>query len=86
VGGRLIQYEAGFTFGEGMSLGELNGFVLGPRAFATPLELARTVGHELFRLQSGTLGYGEAGAYAARATQAAYEFAQRAGQIILFGF
>jgi hypothetical protein len=83
VGGRTIQYEAGFTYAEAMTLGEVNGFVLGPKAFASPLELARTLSQELFRLQSGTLGYSQAGAYATQATQAAFEFAQRAGAYVL---
>jgi len=78
IGGRVVQYEAGWAYAEGMSLAEINGFLLGPRAFASPAELARTVAHELYRLQSGTLGYAEAGAYATRTTQAAFEFAQRA--------
>lgn len=60
VGGRLIQYEAGWTYSEAMTLGQ-----------------------ELFRLRSGTLGYGEASSYATRATQEAYDFAQRAGTYIL---
>ncbi len=83
IGGRLIQYEPGFTYGQAMTLGQLNGFILGPRAFASNLELARTLAQELFRLRSGTLGYAEAGAYASEATQAAFQFAQRVGDYIL---
>ena len=53
--GRAIQYEADFTYANAMTLGEANGFVLGPGAFASPLETASTIAQELFRLGSRTL-------------------------------
>jgi hypothetical protein len=85
IGGRTVQYEATYTYSQAMTIGEANAFVLGPRAFASPLETAKTIGHELFRLQSGTLGYAEAGQYSRVATDAAYGFAERAGSYILGG-
>jgi hypothetical protein len=81
----VVQYEAGYTYGEAMTLAEDNGFVMGPRAFASAAETARTIAHELFRLESGTLGYAEAGSYAREATRAALDFAERAGAYIAGG-
>jgi hypothetical protein len=66
-----------------MTLSEVNGFVIGPKAFSTSLETAKTVSQELFRLESGTLGYGQVGGYASGATATAFEFAERAGRFVL---
>ncbi len=83
IGGRVVQYEAGLTFSQAMTLSEVNGFVIGPRAFSSSLETAKTVSQELFRLESGTLGYAQAGGYATEATAAAFEFAEQAGKFVL---
>jgi len=78
IGGRVIQYEPNLPT-EGMSLFGGNGFLLGPKAFASAREASATVLHELYRLytsvgdQSGV--YGD---LARHESNAAHAFAQRA--------
>ncbi len=86
VGGRLIQYQADFTYAEAMTLGR-EGFVMGPRAFVSEAEATRTVLHELHRLNfSSVVATGEASAAAAgQTTRAAWTFAEEAWQAVFAG-
>jgi hypothetical protein len=83
IGGRVVQYQANLTYAQAMTLREVNGFVMGSRAFSSPPETARAVSQELYRLQSGTLGVGQVGSNATDATRAAFGFAQRAGSYLV---
>ena len=83
IGGRIIQYEPGLPT-EGISMFGKNGFVIGPKAFVSYLEVAKTVLHELYRLatsQSQVIGV--TAELAAQETKAAYEFAERAVEFAL---
>ncbi|MCA8952139.1 MAG: DUF4157 domain-containing protein [Planctomycetes bacterium] len=84
IGGRLIQYEAEFTYAEAMTLGQ-EGFVMGPRAFADEAEVAKTLLHELHRLHTSTVvATGSANATtAAQTTRSAFEFAEAAWRLLM---
>jgi hypothetical protein len=84
IGGRVIQYQADFTYAEAMTLGR-EGFVMGPRAFVSEAETARTVLHELHRLHmSSVVRTGTASAAsAAQTTRDAWSFAEEAWRIVL---
>jgi hypothetical protein len=61
-----------------MTLAGENGFILGPRAFASREDLARTVLQELFRLDHGEAGSAVDKQRALRRTRAAQRFTERA--------
>ena len=81
INGRTIQYQAGLPF-SGMTWTEQNGFIISDEAFASQEELAKTLAHELHRLTTSTaLSRGAIDAQAAaRETQNAYQFAEKAAQ------
>ena len=65
-----------------MTWTEQNGFIISDEAFASQEEMAKTVAHELHRLTTSTaLSRGAIDAQAAaRETQNAYQFAEKAAQ------
>ncbi len=79
IGGRIIQYEPGLP-GSGMTMFGENGFLIGPRAFASEEELIKTLLHELHRLNTSSVatGGGVSSAVAADETRAAFNFAENA--------
>jgi hypothetical protein len=81
IAGHTIVYEHGLS-ASGMTLFGEKGFVLGRHAFSSAGELAKTVLHELYRLNtSSALTSGVGGATAAAETGAAAAFAERAYRI-----
>jgi hypothetical protein len=83
VNGRTIQYQPGLPF-SGMTWQEQNGFIISDEAFKSEDELAKTLAHELHRLNtSNALAQGAInGEAAAKETRAAYLFAEKAGEQI----
>jgi len=81
IGGRVIQYEPGLP-ASGMTMFGENGFLIGREAFASEAELNKTVLHELHRLNTSASSGGVSGDLATEETQAAFDFAERANQVI----
>ena len=79
IGERLVQYEPGLPASGTTMLGE-NGFLLGPEAFSSNLELSQTVLHELHRLNFSNSAGGVSADLAAQETHAAASFAARAAK------
>jgi hypothetical protein len=78
IGGRVVQYEPGLP-ASGMTMFGDNGFLIGREAFASSAELAKTVLHELYRLEnSSAAAVGVCSELAAKETAAAFGFAERA--------
>jgi RHS repeat-associated protein len=75
VAGRAVLFEPGFPY-SGMTLFEEGGFVLGPAAFQSEEELARTLLHELYRLNTSAAAGGVSGGLARAETDAAFDFAK----------
>jgi hypothetical protein len=79
IGGRLVQYEPSMPAPySGMSLFGENGFLMGPQAFSSNFEHNKTVLHELHRLNFSKSADGVFADLAARETNAARDFANRA--------
>jgi hypothetical protein len=84
IGGQGVQYDPNYSYGSGITMGD--HFVIGPKAFDSREETGRTIAHELYRLRSGQMtGEIPAGSYAADATQAAFDFANRVGSYVVGG-
>jgi hypothetical protein len=81
IGGRLIQYEPGLP-ASGMTMFGQNGFLIGREAFVSQEKLAKTVLHELYRLATSASSSGVSGSLATQETQAAYNFAQTAFELL----
>ncbi len=79
VGTRIIQFEPGLP-ASGMTMFGENGFLIGKEAFASEVELTKTILQELYRLSTSAIGEGAAasGAAVSAETQAAFQFAERA--------
>lgn len=87
INGYKVLYEPDIP-GSGFSLASFGerGFAIGPEAMASEAELARTVAHELYRVNMTEIP--ELGIDATRAaseTEAAFDFAQRFGNAIQGG-
>lgn len=83
IGGRTILVDPALEFA-GMTLRGENGFVLGKHAFSSTSDLAKTVLHELYRLEILS-GAGTA-AVARVETNAAAAFADDAAEVLLRAF
>lgn len=81
IGGRLIQYEPNLP-SEGMSNFGQGGFYLGPKAFQSPVEVQKTVLHEMYRLATSAFSGGVTGPLASRETDETFNFANRAIAVI----
>jgi len=81
VEGKTIQYEPQLP-SSGMTMFGENGFVIGPEAFKSSVEMEKTVLHELHRLKTTVSGNGVSGELASQETQAAFDFAERAQNLI----
>ena len=82
MAGRLIIYEPGLPTA-GMTWGHEGGIVLGPTAFYSTRELARTVLGELFQLEAGHTGAAAAGGAANEAEAARFaEWAAKLGRFL----
>ncbi|MEO7327883.1 MAG: SpvB/TcaC N-terminal domain-containing protein [Minicystis sp.] len=77
IGSRTILVDPGVP-SSGMTLFGENGFVLGREAFTSEAELAKTLLHELHRLNTSQSAAGVTGGLAAEETNAAFSFAERA--------
>lgn len=73
----MIQYEPDLP-ASGMTMFGENGFLMGPEAFSSTMELKQTVLHELYRLTFSEAAGGVSGELAAQETKAAASFAARA--------
>lgn len=80
IGARTIIVEPAAPM-SGMTLFSEKAFVLGKEAFSSPKELAKTILHELYRLENSAMGATN-GAKAASETRAAANFAERASKKI----
>lgn len=84
INGTKVLYEpdlpaSGFTlFGE-------HGFVIGPQAFTSESELAKTVAHESYRLATSQSAGGVSGPMATDETQAAFNFAEKTWKFVMGG-
>jgi hypothetical protein len=79
VGRVTIQYEPGLP-ASGMTMFGEQGFLIGPDAFSSALEVGKTILHELHRLRTSASIEGVSGDLAAQETKAAFEFAERAAK------
>ena len=77
IGSRTIQYEPGLP-ASGMTMFGENGFLIGREAFTSKEELAKTVLHELYRLNTSASSAGVSAELATQETQAAFDFAGKA--------
>lgn len=83
VNGYMVQYEpklpaSGYSL-RANSAGEPVGMVLGPEAFASEIELQKTIHHEMFRITEDYIGRsGYSAAVGNAETQDAFNFAERA--------
>lgn len=78
INGTTIIYEPSLPAAEGyagMTLFGENGFVLGPRAFTSEADLARTILHECYRLENSASSEGVSGSMATEETADAHDFA-----------
>lgn len=87
INGYKVLYEPDIP-GSGFSLASFGerGFAIGPQGMSSDLELARTVAHEVYRVNMTEIP--ELGVDATRAaseTQAAFEFAEKFGETFLHG-
>ncbi|WP_370899574.1 hypothetical protein [Chryseobacterium gossypii] len=65
----------------GLTLFEENAFVLGKDAFSSPLELRKTILHELYRLNTSNLkGQNVTQGAVSGETKAAFDFAEKNAQ------
>ena len=79
VAGRTVFYVPDLPAGySGMTMSAVEGFILGPDAMASQIEVAKTFLHEVYRLRMGQSASGARGDEVASFTQAAHAFAQRA--------
>lgn len=78
INSRTIQVEPDLPF-SGMALFKENGFVLGKEAFASKNELIKTLLHEIYRLETSTIGKNKKATQQeiTAETKAAFEFAEK---------
>lgn len=81
INGVTIQYEPGLP-ASGMTMFGEKGFLVGPDAFSSPLELKKTILHELHRLRTSGSAAGVSAEMASEETKAAFDFAERASKVI----
>jgi hypothetical protein len=82
INGRTVLYEP--TMPEhGFSLFTENGFVLGPKAFASEEALGKTIAHEMYRLETSEAAGGIHRELAERETFAANAYADRAVHVVI---
>jgi hypothetical protein len=84
VGGTKIVYEPGLN-ASGMTLFGENGFVIGRGAFASDMELAKTIAHESYRLATSQSAGGVGAGLAKAETNAAFSFAEQVGRYVMGG-
>ncbi|MBB5865791.1 adhesin HecA-like repeat protein [Xanthomonas arboricola] len=77
VSGRKIMYEPGMP-ASGMTMFGEDGFIIGRDAFKSQGELQKTILHELHRLNTSASSVGVTGPLAAKETDEAFNFAERA--------
>lgn len=76
IGGAPVLYSPNAPT-VGMSLFNSNGFLLGPEAFSSDEELAKTILHELYRLETSLAADGVSAELVGPETKAAVDFANR---------
>ena len=81
INGRTIQYEPNLP-ASGMTMFGENGFLIGKAAFKSQAELQKTILHELHRLYTSSSAGGVSGALAAQEAKAAFDFAEKASNIL----
>ncbi|MDH6251246.1 RHS repeat-associated protein [Chryseobacterium sp. H1D6B] len=80
IGGRTIIVEPEAPM-SGLTLFEENAFVIGKEAFSSPLELRKTILHELYRLNTSNLkGQNVTQGAVSGETKAAFDFAEKNAQ------
>jgi hypothetical protein len=87
INGYKVLYEPDIP-GSGFSLASFGerGFAIGPEGMSSDLELARTVGHEVYRVNMTQIPeLGIDATRAAQETQAAFDFAEKFGDTIVNG-
>lgn len=77
VGGVTVVYEPGLP-SSGFTLFGEHGFAMGPEAFSSEAETARTILHETFRLNTSQAADGVSADLASSETQSAFDFANKA--------
>ena len=80
IEGQLILYEPDAPV-EGMTVD--GALLIGPKAFVSEREIARTIGHELYRLRTGQTGVDAQ--HVRRATDLSQDFGNRAGDYVIGG-
>ena len=66
----------------GMTMFGENGFLIGKEAFKSQVELQKTILHELHRLNTSSSASGVSSSLAAKETKAAFDFAEKASNVL----